>query len=87
MPNTKEWLENNKDKIKMYKKKYREENADKIKEKAKDYYENNKDKLKEYRSQKITCECGCEITRHYLTRHLRNDTHKNRMKKSAQVSL
>ena len=83
MPNTKEWLENNKDKTKMYKKKYRDENGDKIKEKAKDYYENNKDKIKEYRSQKITCECGKEVSKHHFARHLRSDSHK----KSAQVSL
>jgi hypothetical protein len=87
MPNTKEWLENNKDKTKMYKKKYRDANGDKIKEYNKKYCEENADKIKEYRSQIITCECGCEITRHYLTRHLKNDTHKNRMQKSVQVSL
>ena len=87
MPNTKEWLENNKDKTKMYKKKYRDENGDKIKEKAKDYYEKNKDKIKEYCSQIITCECSKEVSKHHFARHLRSDTHKNRMQKSVQVSL
>jgi hypothetical protein len=47
MPNTKEWLENNKDKTKMYNKKYRENNKEKIKMYKKEYNENNKDKIKE----------------------------------------
>jgi hypothetical protein len=44
----KKWRENNKDKIREYKKKYRENNKDKTKESEKKYKENNKDKIREY---------------------------------------
>ena len=87
---TKEWLINNKEKIK----EYYENNKEKLKDKSKEYYENNKDKinernkkwkennkeyLKSYSGEKITCECGCVVTRHYLTQHKRNAKHKQLM--------
>ena len=57
------------------------------KEYHKKYYQDHKEKRQEYdknyRSQKITCECGKEVSRHHFARHLRSDSHK----KTAQVSL
>lgn len=41
----------------------------------KKYYEKNKEYIIEYRSQKITCECGCEITKWNLSRHIKSQKH------------
>lgn len=59
--------ENNKE----YNKKYYEDNI----EKKKQYYKDNIEKLKE----KITCECGCEITKASLTRHKQSKKHIEKM--------
>ena len=45
MGNTKEYCENNKEKIRAYKKKYRENNREKVRACQKAYRENNKDKI------------------------------------------
>tara|TARA_R110001606_G_scaffold77599_1_gene179257 strand:- start:158 stop:808 length:651 start_codon:yes stop_codon:yes gene_type:complete len=82
----KEYHENNKEKIKEYKKEYRENNKEHIKEKHKEWRENNKEYGKEWRennkehirqhaSEKITCECGCEIRRDKLAQHKRTQKH------------
>ena len=82
----KKYRENNKEKIKEYNKEYYENNKEyvkeyrinnkeKLKEQKKEYCENNKEYLKEYKSEKITCECGCETTRNHLARHKRSQNH------------
>ena len=65
----KEYYENNKDKIKEVKKEYYEKNKDKVKE----YYENNKDKIKI--KIKINCDCGCEVAKCQLNRHMKTKKH------------
>ena len=65
----KDYYEDNKEVCNQKSKEYYEDNKEKIKEKVKDYKEKNKEKISEKNSQKITCECGCEITRTNLTRH------------------
>ena len=67
----KEYRENNKEKIKEKDKKYNKNNKDKIKEYNKKKYENNKDKIKE----KFKCECGSEIRKYELSRHLKTKKH------------
>ncbi len=80
----------NADVIKEKKKKYRIENAEMIKEKAKIFRINNIDKKKEIDKEyyeknkvkileKITCECGCEINKCSLLRHLKTTKHINLM--------
>jgi len=86
----KEYRTNNKDKIKEQRKEYRTNNKDKIKELNQEYYKNNTDKIlkqvQEYRedneeaikankSEKISCECGCEIRRSDLARHKKTQKH------------
>ena len=73
---TKEYRENNKDKIKEKKKQYRENNKDKIKEINKEYYEDNKEKIKEYSKIKITCDCGSELRKADIARHKKSQKHK-----------
>jgi hypothetical protein len=48
---TKEWKEQNRDKIIDYQKDYREQNQDKLNKKAKEYYEKNKEQKKNYYEQ------------------------------------
>ena len=48
---SKQYREQNKDKIKQYREQYQEQNKDKIKEQSKQYYEENKDKKKQYYEQ------------------------------------
>ena len=64
-----------------YKKQYRIENKDKNIEYQKHYKFQNKDKLLEQRKQKITCECGCVVSRSHLTRHKTSNKHIKRMEK------
>tara|TARA_R110000765_G_C18719488_1_gene584082 strand:- start:45 stop:629 length:585 start_codon:yes stop_codon:yes gene_type:complete len=75
----KKYRENNKEKIKEQKKEidkqYRENNKEYFKEHKKEYYENNKNRILEHISEKIICECGCEIRRGGLAEHKRSQKH------------
>jgi len=71
----KEYREANKDKIKEYNKDYNTKNKDKIKEHNKKYKEVNKDNLKAIVSQKINCECGCQVRRDNLSTHKKTQKH------------
>lgn len=71
----KEYYEKNKEQKKTYDKEYRKENKDKIKEKRKKYYEENKEQIAEKGKQKITCDCGCIISKKYLARHCKSIKH------------
>ena len=73
----KEWYEANKDKISEEKKVFYEANKDKISEQKKVFYETNKDKIKERSSEKIVCECGCELRRDSLTGHRKSKFHQD----------
>ena len=55
-----------------------EKNKDKIKQKNKEWREKNKEKIKEWRKnnkEKIKCECGCEILKINLSKHLKTKKH------------
>jgi hypothetical protein len=72
----KKYYEENRDKILEYQKGYREVNKDKLSERDKKYYEENRDKILEDQSKKITCDCGSEISKQCLSRHLKTIKHK-----------
>jgi glucan phosphorylase len=79
-----EWKEDNKEYKKKYNeinkkkiKEYLENNKEIIKEKKKEWYENNKEIIKEKNKKKITCECGCEILKRCLLKHLKTKKHIN----------
>lgn len=57
--------------IKEQQKKYNQEHKEEINEWNKKYYQEQK----EERMKIITCECGCEITKASLTRHLKTNKH------------
>ena len=77
----KEYKIKNKDKISEQQKQYYTVNKDKKTEQNKQYRIENKDKLLEQRKQKITCECGCVVSRSHLTRHKTSNKHIKRMEK------
>ena len=67
----KEYYENNKDKELQRSKIYYYENKEIKDEYWKNYRENNKDKINE----KITCECGCVISKNNISRHKESKKH------------
>jgi hypothetical protein len=71
----------NKDKIKEQKKKYQLDNKEKFKEQKKKYQLDNKEKIKETRKEKITCECGCIISKSKKSRHIKSKKHINLINK------
>ncbi len=88
----KKYMEENKQYFKDYYKEYRIENKELISKKSKQYYENNKERVLDYQKQycennkelirekikeKITCVCGCIITKKKLPRHQKTQKHLN----------
>jgi len=71
----KQYYNDNKDYYKEYSKQYRNENEDKLKEYKKQYYNNNKDDISNRASQKITCECGCILSKNYISSHKKSPKH------------
>ena len=71
--------ERNKETIAERAKKYKENNKQTIKEYnkvwQKEFYENNKEAIAEKSKEKVTCECGCEIRKFNLPRHLKTKKH------------
>ena len=69
-------------------KQYRLEYKDKIAEQNKQYRREHKDKIAEQKSErnkiKMTCDCGCVITKINLTRHKRSKNHQDLMKSIEQ---
>jgi hypothetical protein len=71
----KEYKEQNKEREKENNKEYREQNRGKLLEQQKERYEQNKGKLLEQKKEKMTCECGCILTKGYLTQHKKTQKH------------
>ena len=61
-------------------KEYKQENKEQIKEQRKEYIELNKEKIYTKKLEKVSCECGCDITRNSLSRHKQTTIHINLMK-------
>ena len=71
----KEYREATKEHKKEYdKKNYKDNKEQKIK-KSKEYREANKEQLAEQMKQKITCECGCIISRRNIAPHRKSKKH------------
>ena len=68
-------LDTAQEKYKQQKKEYYQSNKEKIKAWGFNYREKNADKIKERRRQKITCECGSEVSRDHLARHKKSKKH------------
>ena len=56
-------------------KEYYEKNKGVILEQKQKYFENNKDVILEKRKRKITCECGCVVSKTDLAKHKKTQKH------------
>jgi hypothetical protein len=82
----KEYWNNNKEKrIKKDKRRY-EKHKKKILEQKKEYYEKNKKKILEKKKIKITCQCGSNICKSDLKRHLKSKKHINFINSNSSIS-
>ena len=81
---SKEYIDNNKDKIngkkKEYQEAYRYNNKDKIKIRDKVYREANKDKIKEKYSENFVCPCGGRYNYSGKARHFNTEKHQEFIK-------
>ena len=75
----KEYWENNKEVLSKYYKLYSENNKEVLSKYHKLYNENNKERIKTRESQRIICECGCEIQKREIARHRKSKKHKKLM--------
>jgi hypothetical protein len=78
------YKESHKIEIKVKSKEYFDNNKSKVLEKQKEYYEDNKKLISERCKAKIVCECGCEIRKDNLIRHMKNKKHLEQMKQRDQ---
>jgi hypothetical protein len=76
----KEYRISHTDYFKDYSKDYYNDNKERIIKRQKDYYLVNKDKISEYKSQKVKCECGCELARDSLVKHKKSKKHNELLK-------
>ena len=65
-------------------KKWCEENRERVKETAKQYREEHKEEIAEKGKIKIVCECGRELRKEDLKRHLKTNIHKELMEQQTQ---
>ncbi len=72
---TKEYKQDNKEYYSNYMKKYSEDNKEKLKEYKSNYYNNNKERLNERNKERVLCDCGTEVRRNGIPRHIRTIKH------------
>lgn len=82
-----EYRKINKEKIAIRRKKYREDNKEQIqkyrednKEQKQKYYQSNKEKIAIKKKEKIKCECGIEIQKNSIYKHIKSKKHIQKMK-------
>ena len=75
----KNYCENNKGKVADYKKQHYEEHKEHIQNYKKEWYLNRKDTHNLKAKERITCECGANICRGALQRHIQTEKHKKAM--------
>jgi hypothetical protein len=72
-----EYRDDNKEQKKEYDKEYYQNNKNQILERCQNYRENNKEIINGKKSEKITCECGCLLSKTHVSRHQRTQKHLN----------
>jgi hypothetical protein len=58
-----------------YHKQYKLANHEETLEKAKQHYHANRERILAFKSQKIECECGIQVSRAYINKHQRTKKH------------
>ena len=73
-------LESNRADVRARNNRYYQKNADRIREKIQKHREEHHEEIladkRIYAQKRYTCECGCEVARNNLARHLKTDKHK-----------
>ena len=72
---------------KIYLNKYRKNNKEEIREKSKEYRKKNKEQINKNRKEKITCECGTNITRSNLSAHKKSKKHIELMERYNKLKM
>ena len=78
----KQYLRDNPEKAIENRNRYVENNQEKVSETNAKYYENNKAKLLEAMATKVKCECGCEVSKGNMSKHIATTKHTKRMNKN-----
>tara|TARA_R110000765_G_scaffold173021_1_gene277898 strand:+ start:221 stop:463 length:243 start_codon:yes stop_codon:yes gene_type:complete len=60
---------------KEYKKQYYQDNKEDIKKYQQEYRDNNKEEIDKKKAEKITCECGCIVSKQQIARHKKTQKH------------
>ena len=81
------YRQNNKEVINEKNMVYCKNNKEAIAERMKVYYQNNKDKMKTRKNEKITCECGCVISRGSLATHCKSKRHIDLMNNKNNIEV
>jgi len=81
----KDYYQTNKEAILEQKKKYYEDNKEVIAEKDKLRYEANKETIAEKGKVKVVCECGSEVRKYEMARHIKTQKHQDYRKALAQA--
>ncbi len=76
----KEYREDNKEIIAKINKEYREKNKEILAKKNKEYLEKNKEEIYAKINEKITCECGCKISKRNISTHRKSQKHLSLLK-------
>lgn len=83
----KNWYKQNKEKVIERVKNNYHNNKDKKIEKVKEYYLKNKEKIKERTSLSIVCECGIEVKKYGLDKHLKTAKHLANMIQKQNIQI
>ena len=75
------YREENKEKFTASQARYRKKNKEKIAKYQTEYRGKNKEKLNQKQKEKVTCECGSNLSKVNLARHRTTDKHNDRMEK------
>ena len=82
-----QWREENQEKIQTFNKQRYDNKKEHILKVQKQYYESNKEEIAEKYKSKSVCECGRNVRRYDLIRHLNTNIHKRLMNKQTDLRI
>ena len=75
----KQYHESHKEEKSEYDREYRQHHKHRIAEYMKEYQAQNRESISQARSEKVECECGCQVSRRNLATHRKAQKHKDLM--------
>ena len=79
------YYQDKKERIKEVSKKYYQDNKERLKEDKAKYYQDNRENTLEKWKKKVTCECGCEVSKNCISKHKRTAKHLQLLNSSKEV--